>query len=185
MKSDIYTDKHGIETIISEVERIGIFYRLSPSAVGKLRLLAEEMLGLTVRLFDNLRYEFYVEREEKCFTLNLLTETAVTQSKKDKMLSLSKNGENKATKGIFGKISGIFESLLIDDGTYEQILIPYYDGMGISTYFSLSVYRNELPQTDNEDQWDGLEKSIIATLAKDVIIGVRNKRVEMIVVIDL
>ncbi|MCL2033119.1 MAG: hypothetical protein FWG94_00140 [Oscillospiraceae bacterium] len=187
MKSDIYTGKHGIEAILSEVDRIGRFCKLSPSGTGKLRLLAEEMLGLTVRLFDDLEYEFYIETEEKSFTLNLKAETFVNAKQKERMLSLSSRGENKADEGIFGKISGIFESLLMDDGEYERIYIPYipnYDMIGMSCYFSLSAYQNDIPKTIKEEQWDGLEKSIIANLAKDIIIGVRNNKVEMIVTIE-
>ena len=192
MKSDIYTEKNGIENILSETERLGDFCKLSPSAKGKLRLLAEEMLGLTVRLFDELSYEFFIENEEKRFTLNLSVRTIVSSSQKEKMLSLSSRNENKATKGFFGRISGIFESLLMDTGEYVQIASPYdlgimplYSGMGsMTTYFSLSSYQSEMSKTAKKEDWDDLEKSIIAALAKDMVIGVKNKNVEMIAVID-
>ena len=190
MKSDIYTEKHGMETILAEMDRIGEFCKLSRLSAGRLRLVAEEMLALTVRLFDNLKYDFYVESDENHFTLNLIADTDVTKSKKDKMLSLSKSGKNKATQGLFGKISAVFESLLMNGSEYGRIYIPYYDSMGIMTYFALSAYRDEvdaLPYTakeERQEKWDGLEKSIIATLAKDVVIGVRNNKVEMIVTAD-
>ena len=193
MKSDIYTEKNGIEHILGETERIGAFCKLSPSAKGKLRLLAEEMLSLTVRLFDELSYEFFIENEERSFTLNLSAKTVVSPSQKEKLLSLSSRNENKATKGIFGRISGVFESLLMDTGEYGQIAAPYMDemsmmthwgGSGMAAYFSLSSYQNEMSKTAKKEDWDDLEKSIIATLAKEVVVGVRNKKVEMIVVIE-
>jgi len=187
MKSDIYTGKQGIASILSEVDKIGRFCNLSPSGTGKLRLLAEEMLGLTVRLFDDLEYEFYIENEGKSFSLNLRADTFVNSKQKERMISLSSRSENKADKGIFGKISGIFENLLMDDEEHEQIYIPYipnYDMIGMVCYFSLSAYQNDIPKTTKEEQWDGLEKSIIANLAKDIIIGVRNNKVEMIVIIE-
>ena len=193
MKSDIFTEKNGIEDILAETERIGAFCKLAPSANGKLRLLAEEMLGLTVRLFDELSYEFFIENEERRFTLNLSARTIVSQSQKEKLLSLSSRNENKATKGFLGKISGIFESLLMDTGEYSQIVVPHESGMGMSpywagvgmtTYFSLSSYQNEMPGTAKKEEWDDLEKSIIAALAKEVVIGVRNNKVEMIAVTE-
>jgi len=187
MKSDIYTDKHEIEYILSETERIGTFCKLPPSASGKLRLLAEEMLELTVRLFDNLKYEFFIENEEREFTLNLSVKTFVSFKQKEKLLSLSPAGENKAAKGIFGKISGVFESLITNSGEYSPIAMPYWESMeliGMTPYFSLLSYQNEIYKTADEGQWDGLEKSIIATLAKDMIIGVKNKKVEMIALIE-
>ena len=192
MKSDIYTEKHGIKHILSETERFGVFNELPPSASGKLRLLAEEMLSLTVRMFNDLKYEFFIENTKKHFILHLSADTFVSQGQKEKLMSLSTNGENQAVKGIFGKISAIFESLLSGGREYAQIAgaynlgsdIPYMHGMGMTAYFSLSEFKDERPHKPDEEQWDGLEKSIIATLAKDMVIGVRNKRVEMIAVID-
>ena len=190
MKSDIYTGKHGIEHILSETERFGVFKKLPPSASGKLRLLAEEMLSLTVRMFDNLKYEFFIENTENHFMLHLSADTLVSQGQKGKLMSLSTSGENKAAKGIFGKISAIFESLLTGGGEYAQVAGTYCSdmlnlhGMGMTAYFSLSAFQDERPYKPDDEQWDGLEKSIIATLAKDMVIGVRNKRVEMIAVID-
>jgi len=192
MKSDIYTGEHGIEHILSETERFGVFNKLPPSASGKLRLLAEEMLSLTVRMFDNLKYEFFVENTEKRFMLHLSADTFVSQGQKEKLMSLSTSGENKAAKGIFGKISTIFESLLTGGGEYSQIAeayclgsyIPYLDSIDITTYFSLLAFQDERADKPDDEQWDGLEKSIIATLAKDMVIGVREKRVEMIAVIE-
>jgi hypothetical protein len=190
MKSDIYTQKQGIEQILSETKRLGEFCNLPPVASDKLRLLAEEMLSLTVRLFDNLEYEFFVENEGCRFTLNLSAKTLVSPQQKEKLLSLTRNGENEATKGIFGKISTIFENLLTGSAEYTPVVRAYYPdiphlyGMDMSAYFSLSAFQGERPYKPDDEQWDGLEKSIIATLAKEMVIGVRNNKVEMIAVIE-
>ncbi|MCL2056091.1 MAG: hypothetical protein FWH02_02600 [Oscillospiraceae bacterium] len=184
MKSDIYTGRHGIEAILSEVEGIGVFCKLAPADTRKLRLLAEEMLGLTVRLFDDLEYEFYVEGKKQSFTLNLRAEAFVGTKQKEKMLSLSSSGENKSAKGIFGKISSVFSSLLTDSGEHERVYVPNYNTLGMTCYFSLSSYQSGLSKEIKEEQWDGLEKSIIANLAGDVIIGVRNDKVEMVAIIE-
>lgn len=190
MKSDIYTGEQGIEHILSEVKRIGDFYNLPPAASNKLRLLAEEMLSLTVRMFDNLTYEFFLENKGSCFTLNLSAETLISPEQKEKLLSLSTGGENKAAKGIFGKISSIFDYLLTGGGSYALPALPYcsdisyWYGENMTAYFLLSAFKDEQPIEPDDEHWDGLEKSIIATLAKDMAIGVRNKRVEMIAVIE-
>ncbi|MCL2663461.1 MAG: hypothetical protein FWE83_09075 [Oscillospiraceae bacterium] len=190
MKSDIYTEEQGIERILSETKRIGEFSKLPPVASDKLRLLAEEMLSLTVRLFENLSYEYFIENEGQRFTLHLSVETLVSTEQKGKLLSLSSSGGNEATKGIFGKISAVFENLLTGSNEYAQISsaycsdIPHLYGVDMMPYFSLSAFQEERPKKPLDEQWDGLEKSIIATLAKDMVIGVRNKRVEMIAVID-
>jgi len=190
MKSDIYTGEQGIEYILSETEKLGVFTKLPPAASGKLRLLAEEMLSLTVRMFDNLKYEFFIENTKKHFVLHLSADTFVNQGQKEKLMSLSTNGENMAATGIFGKISEVFESLLTGDNEYAQttelycVDIPHLYGVDMTAYFSLSAFQEERPEKPDDEQWDGLEKSIIATLAKEMIIGVRNKKIEIIAVIE-
>jgi hypothetical protein len=185
MKHDIYTNEHGLKRILAETEKIGSLYGLKQSDSGKLRLLAEEMLGLTIRLFNDLKYEFYIQVNsgERRFMLNLSAETQVKTSQKDKLLSLSQSGENKAAKGLLGKISSIFESLVMDEHEFDIVYIPHYDGMGMSAYFSLSDYRNEWSEKPVADRWDGLEKSIIDTIAEDLVIGVKSGKVEMVAVV--
>ncbi|MDR2546326.1 MAG: hypothetical protein LBC96_02290 [Lachnospiraceae bacterium] len=185
MKSDIYTHEHGIEHILAQIDKLGVFCDLHPEDMGKLRLLAEEMLGLTVRMFENLRYEFFIEKTDwRRFTLNLSAATFVKSSQRDKLVSLSSKGENKAEKGFFGKISGIFESLIMDEHEYDRVYVPHYDSMGLVSYFALSDFHEEHPKKPDDEQWDGLEKSIIATLAKDMVIGVKSGKVLMIAVIE-
>ncbi|MCL2048392.1 MAG: hypothetical protein FWG87_06660 [Defluviitaleaceae bacterium] len=181
MVSDIYTEKNGIAGILSEVEKIGNFCGLQHAHTDKLRLLAEEMLGLTVRLFSGIEYEFFVESKGNTFTLNLKVDTFVNGEQKEKMLSLSSSGKNEAAKGFFGKITDVFETLVLNDATYDQGLVPYYDSMGLISFFSFTEYQDEMNTHAKQEQWDELEKSIIASIAKDVVIGVRNNKVEMIV----
>jgi len=192
LRTDTYTEKHGMKLILSEVERVAEFCKLSSSSASKLRLLTEEMLELTVRLFDDLKYSFYIENEKKHFTLNLIADTYVSLSQREKMLSLSSDGKNRATKGLLGKISTVFEGLLSGDSGYDLISMPFCDNLGIHTYFTLSNYQDEIQKMFQEEsqkksqseEWDELGKSIIANLAKEVVIGVRNKKVEMIVTVD-
>ena len=185
MKYKIYTEEHGTAHILSEMAIVSKACRLSPSATGKLRLIAEEILELTVRLFENLRYEFYIENEKQRFTLNLRTKTLVKSKRTDEeTLSLSGNGGTYIKMGIFGKISGVFESLLMNGGEYEQLSVPYYNNMGITPYFSLAAYQRKIQKMERTEEWNCLEKSIIANIAKDVIIGVKNDSVVMITVID-
>ena len=47
--------------------------------------------------------------------------------------------------------------------------------------WSLNNYRNVVHEENVED-WDELEKSIIASLADDVIVGVKGKKASIVVV---
>ena len=186
MKSDIYNQDNKIDFILSETERVGEFSKLTPPEVMKLRLLAEEILNLTVRMFDNLKYDFFIENEERCFKINLRATTHVNMNQKDRVLSLSSQGKNKATKGILGKISGLFEDMIMDSNTSSLYTMasPLYHGKeNTDIYFSLSYYQNQIPETEKETEWDGLEKSIIAHISDDVTIGVKSDKVEVIATI--
>ena len=46
----------------------------------------------------------------------------------------------------------------------------------------LNEYRSTVSQEEKKDAWDELEKSVIAAVADDVIVGVKGKRADVIVV---
>jgi len=185
MKSDVYTETQGIEYILSEVERVGRFCNLIPSDVMKLRLLAEEMAGMAVRLFDDIDYEFYVENEDRLFTLNLTVKTLVSPGQKGRVMSLSKSGKNEAEKGFLGKIGSIFGGLIAGEGGIDPVPSMYKDiGFDTPTYFSMAMYNKEILKKTKREEWDGIEKSIIEKLAKDVLISVSNNKVRMSALIE-
>ena len=188
MKSDVYNQTHKISFILSETERLGDFCKLTSSEAMKLRLLVEEILGLTVRLFDNLKYDFYIENDKKHFTINLKADVIVDQDQKEKVLSLSSEGKNIADKGLLGKISGIFATALSGGVNHYPLAGTYatfYDEDDSNTLFSLRYYENKVSEDVKEAEWDGLEKSIIAHFADDVTIGVSEDKVEVIATITL
>ena len=186
-KSDIFNQSQSIEFILSETELFGRSCELTPPEAMRLRLLAEETLSLTVRLFEHLTYTMQVENTKKRFAIILDVATLVDSDQKDKVLSLSSKGKNKAT-GILGKISDAFSSLLINNteayqfgGTYDS----HYNEDNKDTLFSLKYYKNSVKNENKKPEWDGLEKSIIAHYADDVTIGVKSDKVEVIATIIL
>ena len=186
MKTDVYTQVDGIEKILSAAERTGEFNELSAQDTMKLRLLTEELLGLTVRLFDKLKYKFFIEKEGRLFTLYLSVDAQVEHYQRTKLLSLSSDNENIAEKGILNKISMIFENIFncaTNNVPFASTSMPIYGNEGANQYFSLTNYRNQIPEKEREAEWDGLEKSIIAQMTDDVKIGVRNENVEVIATI--
>ena len=84
-----------------------------------------------------------------------------------------------------GKVRSVFETMLIDYVTaYNENYTTYYT-MGMvseppyySSAWSLVKYKEA---EKNEDEWDELEKSIIANLADDVVVGIKGKKVDIIV----
>jgi len=176
--SDVYKSinpTHTTEYILSEVERLGAFCHLDNSGVKKLRLLTEELLSLTVRLFvDYLEYEFFVENHVRRFRLNLNAKTIVNPEQKEKLLSLMGNNEGAKGKSIRDKISEVFTNFVFSD-------VSLYDGTDSVFVFSLTDYRNQAAKKVTDEQWDGIEQSIIMTLANNVRISVRDNNVEVVI----
>ena len=68
-----------------------------------------------------------------------------------------------------------------DISTLFNAGVEYSVGLTPSYSWSLNKYRNVVKKEDKED-WDELEKSIIANLADDVIVGVKGKQANIVVV---
>ena len=58
-------------------------------------------------------------------------------------------------------------------------------GTGCTDYaclWSLEQYRNGIERKENSEAWDELEKSVIASVADDVIVGVKGKQADIIII---
>jgi hypothetical protein len=56
------------------------------------------------------------------------------------------------------------------------------DSADYNYYWSLEQYKQEVEKEKQTDAWDELEKSVIASVADDVIVGVKGKKADIIVV---
>ncbi|MBQ2663380.1 MAG: hypothetical protein IJH36_08295 [Clostridia bacterium] len=191
MKSDVYRLEKNMtdfQRIPSEAERVASYNSLDERQSRRLRLLSEELIGMLPELLGFGRGEFWIENEGKRFELHVsVTPDSVLDLDKDRILSVSSSGENVATKGIMNKIRVAAEMMLMTYGeTTTEYQCDFYD-MGMvtdlhhySSAWSLNSYKEQA--SGQSEEWDELEKSIIANLADDVIVGVTGKKVEIVVV---
>ena len=109
---------------------------------------------------------FWIDSEDKVFTLHLSTKTAMDASKRYQFISVSTSKKNEAAKSFIGFLRDKFESAMLagDDGIY-------YDSNG-----------NPMDEAPNDEEWDRYERSILRKLADEIKIGVRGGTVEMDVV---
>lgn len=191
MKSDVYeleksmTDFHKIP---AEAERVAVYNRLDERQSGRLRLLSEELIGMLPELLEFGDGEFWIENDGKKYELHVcVTPNSVTDLDKDKILSVSRTGKNAAAKGIINKIRIAAQMMLMsyEESTSEYPFEFYDMGMitGMRHYtnaWSLASYKEQA--SGHKEKWDELEKSVIANLADDVIVGITGKKVEIIVV---
>jgi len=198
----------GMEAAIEQAEASAAFRGLTGKDALHIRLLAEEMLGMLRQITGEAEADFWVESEGKSFELHLVAQTVITGGMRKELLSVASSGKNAAAVGVTGKLRDIFERAFdaadIGDpagyaGYFAQGMIyagpVAMDPMVIALDSSLQAealswsmrqYKTTVEQekTENEtarEEWDELEKSIIANLADEVTIAIRGGRVEMIV----
>ena len=159
-----------------------------------LRLLAEEAVGMVKAMTGDFEALFWMEQEDGEYKVKLTIKTDMDREKKEELLSLSTSGDNTAAKGVMGKIREIIENSLLDLDSALRQQSKFggnngytYVGMGMledAPVWSLNSYREALEDKSDKDDtddeaWDELERSIVASLAKDVTIGIKNNLVDM------
>lgn len=205
MKSDIIQIDNqgaGFRDVLEHTARTARFRALSHRESLRLRLLAEEMLSMLRELTGKTEAKFWIESDGKRFELHLLAHPLITGQMRRDLLSVSSTGKNAAATGVLGKLRNIFESAFdmtaVNDPSsyYLQglLLTSSSEGIDPMSYsvsasmaaWSMQKYRTTVAaekesSTEAMQEWDELEKSIIANLADEVSISIRGSEVEMVV----
>lgn len=181
----------GIDEALKEAERFAKYQHFTAKDTLHVRLLAEEMMGMVRGIVGRFDAEFWVEGEGKDVTLCLEAETNVDYEQKEKLLAASTSGKNYAERGFMGKVAGLIEYCL---GGYEGAdIVPLYNdymlgetiGYDYDRMWTLSSMRgdlgNHLTVPEKKAEWDELEKSIVARLADEVLVGVKARKVQLII----
>jgi hypothetical protein len=104
---------------------------------------------------------------------------------------VASSGKNESAKGIAGKIRELFRQSLQeasdDDAEYLSRMTDAWVGSGMagavdSNYWSLQMYRQQVSakKTEQKEEWDELEKSIIAKLADEVRVWLKADSTEIV-----
>ncbi|MBE6742211.1 MAG: hypothetical protein E7570_07925 [Ruminococcaceae bacterium] len=198
MKSDIIhvsSNGDGVAEAIKQTELVANFKSLSKKDSIHLLLLTEEMMGMMKALTGEQEADFWIDDENNDFRLHLKAETSMNAEMRRNLLSASTSGENIAAKGVMGKIRDLF-SRILEPGE-SPVPAEYATGWSssnLSTAEAAAVAKNYSPMLvnvwsfnrykasrENAEEWDELEKSIVANIADEVEIGIAEGTVEMIV----
>lgn len=185
-----------LETADDFIEQNG----LEPPKSLHLRLLVEETLGMVRAMTGDFSAVFWLEEENTQYKIRLTAETEMDREKKLNLISASKTGKNAAVKGVMGKIREVIENgrlnveeamNLQDDfsgGSVNYGFMGFGDSIGSvangeMVYWSLQNYRNALDKgtanTVRSEAYDELEKSVVAKLATDVVVGIKSDKIDM------
>ena len=190
-KIKISNNGSGMEEALNITEELARYMGLNQRQKFHARLLAEEMLSMIRAITGTFEAEYWLEAEEKSCKYHLEAKSDLDYGKRQELLSVSTKGENIAQRGMMEKIREIVEA-----GMYqmqESLAVQSEYGLPVMNYgslymdglyvWSLQKYKNDVESSlsENSEEWDELEKSIIANIADEVQVGVRKDGVELII----
>ena len=190
MKTDIImisSEGNNLEEALAQIDKISAYKNLSSKNTMTLRLLTEETLAMMRAIAGNVNGEFWLEDHEDVYELHLLVRTLVDEKIRGQLLAVSSSGKNEATRGFMGKIRSFFEP----SSGVPMFSAGFAGGapqMYESYTWSMEDYRDqlrqqrELDQRSSQEEWDELERSVVAKLADDVKVSIRGRNVEMTII---
>ena len=197
MKTDVITvSSKGsqMEAALQQVDKVSSYKGLTGKSALHLRLLAEEMMAMMRSITGETQGKFWIEDQDGVYELHLQAATRMTSTKREQLLSAATSGKNESARGFMGKLRDFFErgadediaahtSPLLMPGMYEHSSTPTLDWE-----WSMTQYERALSSAvDRKDEnalkaWDELEKSVVAHVADDVKVSIRNQQVEMTII---
>lgn len=194
MKSNVCKIEKGtadLSAILNESERVAEYVGLDRKQSSQLRLLCEEIDGMLPNIIDDFEGSFWIEYLDCECKINVsIVIPELNANEKKELIGIANDKKNAATVGIIGKIRNAIENFFLSEepsvawDTSSIMLHPatgYSEGVDYSYLWTLKQYRDTVT-TEQSDTWDELEKSVISSLADNVIVGVRGNRADIIVV---
>ena len=201
MKSNICKIEKGtkdLDAILKESEKVAVYNELTHKQTLQLRLICEEIDGMLPNIIDDFNGDFWIDFEDGVCKVNVsIRFDEFTAEKKEGLVAIAKNKKNVAAVGIVGKIRSALEDIFLVDDSFcggdvslesRYFVTQYYDGidhysgMDYTCFWSLEQYRSTVNKEEKTENWDELEKSVIASVADDVIVGVKGKCADIVIV---
>ena len=208
MKTDVVrvkTTGEGVDAALQAASAAAVYRGLDKKASLHLRLLAQEMLGMARQITGVNDADFWLESEGMSFELHLEVHPFLTGDMRRRLLDASSSGKNAAASGFMGKLRDIIDRALAADELGGQPDYYFQGLMGATDMemadplmssatasiasWSMRNYRTAVGQETGSsrkarEEWDELEKSIVANIADEVKISIIGSQVEMIVYKD-
>ena len=194
MKSNVCKIEKGtadLSAILAESEKVAGYIGLDHKQAMKLRLICEEIDGLLPNITDEFEGDFWIEHEDGTCKVNVsITVPEFNSAKKKELIALANDKRNAAASGIVGKIRNAIENFFLSEGSTNALdtssitfhaATGYSEGVDYSYLWTLQQYKGAM-EKEKTETWDELEKSVIASLADDVIVGVRGNRADIVII---
>ena len=191
----ILSSGEGRDQALELTEKAGNYCGLDNKSILRLRLLSEELIELIRSLATNIQGSFWLETNDKNVEIHLKTSIPMDLQTRKELLAISSSGKNSAAKGLIGKIREMIATATLPDDPEtkqmtEQALgllsLGYQAGSygGGAYSWSMSTYVSQIEKADfnveeTKEAKDELEKSIVANLADDIKVNIKNSDVEV------
>ena len=195
MKSNVCKIENGtkdLESILKESERVAEYNGFTHKQTLQLRLLCEEIDGMLPNIIDDFEGDLWIDFEDGVCKVNIdIKIPEINADKREDLIGISKSKKNAAAKGIVGKIRDAIENFLLSEeamGAFEVTPGTFYftngicEGVDFPYLWTLNQYRGEVTQEEQPENWDELEKSVIASVADDVIVGIKGRQAKIVIV---
>ena len=188
MKSNVCKIKNGtkdLAAILNESERVAEYNGLTHKQTLQLRLICEEVDGMLPNVISDFEGDIWIEFEDGVCNVNVSIEIPKLDiDEKEALINIAKNKKNAAATGIVGKIRNSIEDFFMKKETVDSFALTmssvgYSEGVDYTYLWVLDEYRNSVEKEKQAEAWDELEKSVIASVADDVIVGVRGRCAEI------
>ena len=192
MKSNICKIKNGnldLDAILKESEKVAVYNELNDKQTLQLRLLCEEIDGMLPNIVNGFSGDFWIDFEDGECKINVsIVFEEYSINKKKELIKIAKNKKNASAKGLLGKIRSFLEDVFFTGAESKNYDIAglfnyangYCAGVDYSYVWSYGKYKQGVKKEEKE--WDELEKSIITSIADDVIVGVKGRLTNIIIV---
>ena len=193
MRSNICKIENGtrdLDAILQESERVAEYNGLSHKETLQLRLLCEEIDGMLPNIIDDFDGELWIDFEDGVCKVNVSVKIPeFNTEKKEALIGIANNKKNSAAVGIVGKIRDAIENFFLDEEGKDAWASGSFgfgvgcsEGVDHSYLWRLEEYRKSVKKEEQTEAWDELEKSVIASVADDVIVGVKGKCAEVVII---
>ena len=144
------------------------------------------MLPNIINDFDG---ELWIDFEDGVCKVNVSIKIPeLNAEKKEELIGIAKNKKNSAVVGIASKIRDAIENFILDEERMAILAMSSgsfgmaTDGVDYDFLWRLEEYKNLVKKEEPAEAWDELEKSVIASVADDVIVGVKGRRANITIV---
>ena len=195
MESNVCKIENGtadLAAILKESEKVAVYNGLNHKQTLQLRLICEEIDGMLPNIVENFEGKLWIEFLDGVCKVNASVKIInLDADKKNDLVGIAKNKKNAAAVGIVGKIRNALENfLLVDESVVEcnklymnfGFSTGFSDGVDYNYLWSLVQYRNQVTADKHVEEWDELEKSVISSVADDVIVGIKGNQADIVIV---